>query len=107
MSADPQFVFVCCQRGFEAAIKAELAASHPAFRPAYSRPGFLTFKVPPDHLLDEKFELKSVFTRTHGFSLGKVTGTDAVALSQEAWKLAGPGPWRQVHVWQRDQGTPG
>jgi 23S rRNA (cytidine2498-2'-O)-methyltransferase len=103
MSADPQFVFVVCQRGFEGAIKTELAASHPAFRPAYARPGFLTFKVPPEHCLDEKFELKSVFARTYGFSLGKLSGTDAVALSREAWKLAGPGPWRAVHVWQRDE----
>ena len=46
--AMPEFVFATCQFGAEAALKDEIARDVPALRFAYSRPGFLTFK-----LLDE------------------------------------------------------
>ena len=45
----PDFLFVTCQIGFERAVKREVAGGWPAFRFAFSQPGFLTFKLPPDH----------------------------------------------------------
>ena len=43
----PRFLFATCQLGAEGALKAEVARRCD-FRLAYSRPGFLTFKLPPD-----------------------------------------------------------
>lgn len=105
------FLFVVCQVGAEQALKNELAVTWPDFRLAFSRPGFLTFKLPPDHGLAADFDLRSVFARTYGFSLGRVEGPSAEQLAQETWalvegKLAGR-PIEQLHVWQRDALAPG
>lgn len=101
------FLFTACQIGAEPALKGEVAANWPDFRLAFSRPGFLTFKLPPDHGLAGDFDLKSVFARTYGFSLGRVEGTDAARLVEETWKLAEQGKFSQLHVWQRDALAPG
>ena len=45
MSEGPQFLFVTCQVGAERAVKGEIARRWDAFRFAFSRPGFLTFKL--------------------------------------------------------------
>ena len=45
----PSFLFVTCQAGAERAVKAELARRWPDFRLAFSRKGFLTFKLPEEH----------------------------------------------------------
>ena len=43
----PEFLFITCQTGGAgAAVKEELARRWPDFRFAFSRPGFLTFKLP-------------------------------------------------------------
>ena len=108
MSDQPhQFLFITCQVGAEAAVKGELARLWPDFRFAYSRAGFLTFKLPADHGLADDFELGSVFARSYGFSLGKVAGEDADELAKAAWKLAGDRPLAGLHVWQRDKAAPG
>lgn len=102
MSQRPRFLFVTCQIGAERAVKQELAQRWPALRFAFSRPGFLTFRLPDDHHLADDFDLKSVFARAHGFSLGKVTGGDVDELACSAWETFGTRPVDQVHVWQRD-----
>jgi 23S rRNA (cytidine2498-2'-O)-methyltransferase len=68
----PDFLFITCQIGAERAVKEEMARCWKDFRFAYSRPGFLTFKLPEKHRLAEDFGLNSVFTRAYGFSLGKI-----------------------------------
>lgn len=116
----PQFLFVSCQIGAETAIKGELARRWPDARGAYSRPGFLTFKLPGDHLLRPGFELPSVFGRSYGFSLGAVRAESTDALAEAFWKtleprLAEEGFWkavgaqtiRRLHVWPRDAAVPG
>jgi len=96
------FIFATCQVGAEGALKRELARRRPAFRFAFSRPGFLTFKLPPDHRLKDDFNLRSVFARAYGLSLGKVTGAAPEEMAAEAWRIAeGCGPQR-IHVWPRD-----
>lgn len=62
------------------AVKAEPAQRWPDLRLAFSRPGFLTFKLPEDHRLGADFQLESIFARAYAFSLGKVAG--AVRLRQ-------------------------
>jgi 23S rRNA (cytidine2498-2'-O)-methyltransferase len=68
----PDFLFVTCQIGAEGAVKGELGRRWPEFRFAFSRPGFLTFKLPPGHGLAGDFDLEAGFVRAYGFSLGAV-----------------------------------
>jgi 23S rRNA (cytidine2498-2'-O)-methyltransferase len=103
----PDFLFITCQIGAEPAVKAELARRWPGFRFAFSRPGFLTFKLPEEHGLAVDFDLESVFARAYGFSLGKATGNDDEALADSVWKLAGVRRVQRVHVWQRDRAEAG
>lgn len=103
----PQFLFVTCQVGAERAVKAELARQWPEFRPAFSRPGFLTFKLPEGHRLWADFDLGSVFARAYGFSLGKTTGDSTDDLARGVWEVCGSRPLRRIHAWQRDPVEPG
>jgi 23S rRNA (cytidine2498-2'-O)-methyltransferase len=104
----PAFLFVTCQVGAEAAVKGEIALRWPSFRFAYSRPGFLTFKLPEGHALADDFDLESVFARAYGFSLGKVGGETEETIAEAAWKLAvaavphGAAAIEKLHVWPRD-----
>lgn len=102
-----EFLFVTCQVGAEPAVKRELARDWPGMRLAYSRPGFLTFKLPAEHDLADDFDLGSVFARAYGFSLGKVQGEDSAAMAAEVWRLWGDRGVDRVHVWQRDTAAPG
>lgn len=121
MPAAAPFLLVTCQIGAERAVKAELARLWPEFRFAYSRPGFITFKLPTDHGLEEDFDLRSVFARAYAFSLGKVVGENAASgppcaaesaraiddLAAAVWQLVGERRFDRLHVWQRDQAAPG
>ncbi len=101
------FLFATCQIGAERAVKGELALCWPAFRLAFSRPGFLTFKLPDDHALAEDFDLKSVFSRAYGFSLGPASGNSLDALARGVWEIAQGRPIRRIHVWEKDAREPG
>ena len=103
----PKFIYVTCQIGAEAAVKAELARKWPAFRFAYSRPGFLTFKLPPGAQLLDDLDLHSVFARAYGFSLGKATGATHEERAREVWQLAAGREFNCLQVWQRDLYEPG
>src|SRR5690349_20007277 len=90
----PEFVFATCQVGAEIALKQEVARTAPNLRFAYSRPGFLTFKVLEEvgetSATDsahskargrERFDTETltalspmVFARSSGISLGKAGG---------------------------------
>ena len=107
MNQQPKFLLTTCQVGAEAALKKEMARRWPAFRFAYSRPGFLTFKLPPDHTLADDFDLESVFARAYAFSLGKASGEDVGDLARQTWAIWGDRPIDRVHVWQRDAAAPG
>lgn len=118
MSDQSQFLFITCQVGAEPALKRELGKYRPGFRFAYSRPGFLTFKLPEKHGLKDDFDLKSIFARAYGFSLGKVEVPESfvctaslaptlVAPAKEVWKLAGDREFDALHVWPRDRYAPG
>jgi 23S rRNA (cytidine2498-2'-O)-methyltransferase len=102
MDSESQFLFVTCQVGAEAAVKGEFARHWPDFRFAYSRPGFLTFKLPAQHALADDFDPQSVFARATGFTLGKVKGAKQEELAGAAWQLAEGRSFERLHVWQRD-----
>ncbi len=99
----PGFVFLCCQVGAEAAVKAELQRRWSQLRFAFSRPGFLTYKLPANHGLFADFDLNIVFARCWGFSLGTVRASDTESPARDVWRVYGERPCRRMHVWQRDQ----
>jgi 23S rRNA (cytidine2498-2'-O)-methyltransferase len=107
MSDQPRFLFVTCQVGAERAVKGELARRWPDCHRAFSRPGFLTFKLPEGTSLPADFDLESVFARAYGFCLGKVVGASEDTLARKVWQLYGERPVQKVHVWERDQAEPG
>ncbi|MEM7454805.1 MAG: SAM-dependent methyltransferase [Planctomycetota bacterium] len=105
------FVFVICQAGAEAAARKEiLGLKNVPFAPlklAFSRPGFLTFKVNPENPPPERFSLPSTLARTYGWSLGKVKGTDAGELVGEVCANEHVRQCRTLHVYQRETAVPG
>jgi 23S rRNA (cytidine2498-2'-O)-methyltransferase len=111
----PSFLFAVCQPGAEAALKQEVARRQPELRFAFSRPGFVTFRVPAEGPSgDDGVELRSTFARTWGFSLGKVRGADDERLAQEAWRMLGEhyppnglAQFAHLHVWPRERTLPG
>ncbi|HEY2882739.1 MAG TPA: SAM-dependent methyltransferase [Pirellulales bacterium] len=107
MSSPANFIFITCQIGAEPAVKGELARKWPAFRFAYSRPGFLTFKLPSGAALADDFDLHSVFARSYGFSLGKAEGSTLEERVTAATQLMGERKFDCLHVWQRDLYEPG
>ena len=91
--------------GAEPALKAELAREHPELHFAYSRPGFLTFKSKAP--LNPETELRSVFARAYGVSLGKLTLlADLLAEIRQLSQAQDGGKWR-LHLWERDRHSPG
>lgn len=81
--ANAQFIYLTCQRGAEPALKKEMAKRRPDFRFSFSRPGFLTFKLPEPESLEKRLALdaaalRTIFARSCVHSLGRVAGKDAV-----------------------------
>jgi 23S rRNA (cytidine2498-2'-O)-methyltransferase len=103
----PAFFFMTCQVGAEPALKGEIARRWPAFHFAYSRPGFLTFKLPPGPRPGDDLDLASVFARSYGFVLAKVSGEDLDARARQVASVAGQRGDDALHVWQRDTARPG
>jgi 23S rRNA (cytidine2498-2'-O)-methyltransferase len=107
-------LYAACQPGSEAALKGDVARRHPDLRFAFSRPGFVTFRV-ADAAGDSSPALRSPFARTWGHSLGKATSADMVERVRKVWMSAatlhGPNGSAQrtphLHVWQRDSALPG
>ncbi|HYW79805.1 MAG TPA: SAM-dependent methyltransferase [Thermoguttaceae bacterium] len=107
MSEPHRFLFITCQLGAEQAVKSEMSRRLPEFRFAFSRPGFLTFKLPENHQLPDDFDPNLVFARTLGFSLGKAVGGDLDHRAQSVWEVFGDRPVHAIHVWPRDPAVPG
>jgi 23S rRNA (cytidine2498-2'-O)-methyltransferase len=107
-----RFVFAVCQAGAERALKNDVAHRQPGLRSAFSRPGFVTFRLPES--ADDTAAVQSAFARTWGSSLGKATGADDAARAREAWRLVAAelpperlAEFRHLHVWQRGRLLPG
>jgi 23S rRNA (cytidine2498-2'-O)-methyltransferase len=107
MLSTPSFLFITCQVGAERAVKTELARTWPDFRFAYSRPGFLTFKLPADHQFEDDFNLGSAFARSYGFCLGKTQAAGIEERVTEMARLAGQRRYDKLHIFQRDTAAPG
>jgi 23S rRNA (cytidine2498-2'-O)-methyltransferase len=110
-----KFLFTICQTGAEVALKQEVARRHPELRFSFSRPGFVTFRLPAEVSLDDRpFEVRSTFARTWGLSLGKVVGVDEERLARDFWRELGArcpsgglAQFKRLHVWPRERALPG
>ncbi len=90
------FLFAACQPGAEAALKSDVARRHSDLRFAFSRPGFVTFRLVDDPADASPPALRSTFARTWGYSLGKVVGADPNELARrrlEHWSRGTRAPW--------------
>ena len=95
------FAFATCQPGAEIALKAEVAQLESDIRPAFSRPGFVTFKLPVGFPRSSPFHQNSVFAQTTGWSLGSV-GCDSTATgATQVWDLVQRQRVHHLHTWQR------
>lgn len=96
-------LFALCQHGAERDLKEDVARRHEALRFAFSRPGFVTFKV-VEGSWGEGDALASPFARRWGASLGRVDASPEEAagvILQRAAALAAEEPLR-LHVFERE-----
>lgn len=106
------FLYCACQAGAEAALKLAIAEEHPALRPAFGRPGLVTFKAP---VLAAALHVATPLARAWGVSLGpaRTPGEVLAALEGPAGAMAlaalGGRPDEPVHlhVLERDRWRPG
>ena len=101
-----KFIFVVCQNGVESACKNEVTRNHPELRLAFSRPGFVTFKL-DDSPFPEKFFLKSTLARTYGWSWGNETADSSTELVKSVLQHPKLAEAKHIHIWQRDRLNPG
>jgi 23S rRNA (cytidine2498-2'-O)-methyltransferase len=105
-SLSSPYLFAICQAGAEVALKGEVAREHPAFKLAFSRPGFVTFKAPAP--LSPDLVLRSVFARAYGLSLGQLGTADSpddlIACAQASLPEGGR-PFA-LHVFEREGPQP-
>jgi len=100
----PGFVYVTCQVGAEGALVEEVARCCAGWKPAFRRPGFVTFKAPPDWRPEpgQMWDFTPVFGLASGLSYGGLQGKSPEEVAQKWWALAGGLPFHRVHVWQRE-----
>jgi 23S rRNA (cytidine2498-2'-O)-methyltransferase len=90
------FFFCAVNIGSERALKGELVRLRPEARPAFGRPGLVTFKTPVPPAAD--FALEAVFARAHGLSIGPAADVEAV------WAAARAVGATRLHLWDRAGG---
>ena len=97
------FLLTVCQVGAERALKAEVGRLAPDLRPAFGRPGLVTFKATAGEV-GPGYELQSIFARAFAAALGPaadVAGALALAGAARA------GGRLVLHVFERDVARPG
>lgn len=101
------FIYVICQNGAEAATKLEILSAHQNLKLAFSRPGFITFKVDAEDQLPLRFSLRSTLARAYGWSIGKAQNEQAQELVQKIVDEPVLQAASHLHIWQRDSVMPG
>ncbi len=100
-AAPPRFLYVACQHGAEASCKKEMLTRWPAVRFAFSRPGFLTFRLPNEGPPAPADDLACALARCHGQTL-----PDKLPLNADGaaaiWPIARAAQVDHVHLWSRE-----
>ena len=102
---ESQFLFVTCQVGSEPTIKKDLAQDGMRF--SFSRPGFLTFKLPKPYTLSDPLSLNNPFVRSFGLCLGKVAAETVLDGAKRVWDQLDDMQFDRLHVWPRDRAPAG
>jgi len=101
------FLFTTCQIGSEKPLKAEVLREFCTLRFAFSRPGFLTFKITDENheplALADAVRNRSVFARFVGVSLGKIVTDSPVAFMEQLQQFPRPENLDRIHFWTRDK----
>ena len=114
-AAQSSYILTVCEAGSEKALKTEISKNHPSLRLAFSRPGFVTFKLPQsdsDVVADQKvaaaFRLNAVFARQFAASLGSAMLIDDVLAKAKALLASDPDSSKRLrlHVWGRSEVMP-
>lgn len=96
-----EFVFVACHPGVTGICRTEMKQLRPDWVPAFSRPGFLTYRLPQP--VSGRLDLPATFARTFGFSLGPVGSDDPdTVLDAVKMHLENGAPFDRIHLWNRD-----
>ena len=107
-SAKPRFIFVACHPSCQDVCKREVLEKHPVLSFAFSRPGFMTFKLAPDVNWPFGFDLRCTFARTYGWSSHRLDQSNPEALAQVASeRLQQDTNLGAIHIWQRVATTEG
>jgi 23S rRNA (cytidine2498-2'-O)-methyltransferase len=74
LEARSAIYFATCRAGAQAALKAEVAALRPAWRPAFARPGFVSWKLPAE--AGPETHLDAILAHSQGLALarGEIAG---------------------------------
>jgi 23S rRNA (cytidine2498-2'-O)-methyltransferase len=94
-----------CQIGAEKPCKEQIANRWPDFRLSFSRPGFLTYKVPAE--LSKNVDLQNTFARTYGFGVDRLEAPLLEDRVARLCEMAREGNFKHIHIWQRDLRTVG
>src|SRR5262245_30534879 len=86
----PHFFFSACQPGAERMLKAEARAVRPDLRPAFARPGLVTWKTDVDSIPE------LTFARRSGASIGPAETAEAVIAAARATGA------NRIHAWERE-----
>ena len=98
---EPRFIFVCTQFGAEKVCKKQLMQNYPTLRFAFSRPGFLTFKIDENAKWNDRFHLANIFVRTAGFG-GPRCNRDPNALTAQIRGSIDAFTGSHIHIWSCD-----
>ena len=113
------YLLTVCEAGEEKALKAEIAKNHPSLRLAFSRPGFVTFKLPQsatatvedvetNKKVSASYPLNAVYARQFAASLGSSLLIDDVIVKAKALLASDPDSTKRLrlHVWGRSEVMP-
>lgn len=95
------FLFMCCQVGVEGVCKQRMHDRWPEMRFSFSRPGFLTYRLPAGPLPADA-NLENAFARTYGNCLGRIEATSPVEGADALFAKYADLNAEHIHVWQRD-----
>jgi 23S rRNA (cytidine2498-2'-O)-methyltransferase len=107
-TVEASYLFATCQPGVEPVLKQEVGAVLPESTLAFSRPGFVTFKLPPTQASQAGAHPipSMIFPRRAGLSIGRADGESIEALAKSVADSAERINAVAIHVWGRAEDLP-